>query len=402
MTTPPVLQDVRQQSVNAGLPFKPTALGAWCREHCQPYREFSTWSEGLSVLRPFPGLPSRENFSFERPRMFVGRVTDADAVPRDGYLCTSDGALIYRGLGARDYFPQADLGSSFRGIGDDGRFQIAIDRAAKTVPEECLFVGGNMNFGHFIFQSFLRLAALDWIPEVQNLPIAVYDALPKRYLEFFDLIGFPADRRIVIPMDGAVRFDRVWMVSSPMFRRDGGATMIWPEAIWRMRAKVAGSCAPPPGPRRRLYIPRGRAEWRRLVNEPELISTLARHGIETIDLGAMPAAEQIRTVANAEIIVSVLGAASQITLFSPPDCVQVQLTPPEFLGTFGPVAFAAVMGQPYARIYGRVATPEDVAIAGLAPLTSTKVIDADFTVDCGLLAAALPHLDRHCRRESPA
>ncbi len=78
------------------------------------------------------------------------------------------------------------------------------------------------------------------------------------------------------------------------------------------------------------------------------------------------------------------------------------MTPPEFLGTFGPVAFAAVMGQTYARTYGRVATLEDVAITGLAPFTSTKVIEADFTVDCGLLAAALSHLDRNCRRESLA
>lgn len=60
---------------------------------------------------------------------------------------------------------------------------------------------------------------------------------------------------------------------------------------------------------------------------------------------------------------------------------QVRLVPPEFLGTFSPVAFAAVMGQPYARKCGRVGTREEVAIARIAPLTDTNVIDADFSVD---------------------
>jgi capsular polysaccharide biosynthesis protein len=119
--------------------------------------------------------------------------------------------------------------------------------------------------------------------------------------------------------------------------------------------------------RSRLYIPRGKADWRRLINEQEVVAVLERHGFEIVDFGTLTAIDQIRKVANADAIVSVLGAGSAITAFSPPDCVQIQLSTPKIVGTLGTVAYAAIFGQPYARINGEAVTPEEVAAAGLPP-----------------------------------
>jgi hypothetical protein len=177
--------------------------------------------------------------------------------------------------------------------------------------------------------------------------------------------------------------------------------MIWPDAVWSMRAATAQYARPLNKQRPRLYIPRGVAGWRRLGNETEVLSILNSFGVHSIDLSNLSAAEQIGAVSNAELIVCVLGAASEITVFAPPDCAIIELTPPEFVGTFGPVAFADIYGQPFARLVGRALSVEETAAAGLAASTSGHVIDKDFGIDGESLKAFLAAADRYCRRQLP-
>jgi hypothetical protein len=212
--------------------YRPATVQEWCSENGAPYREFSRWAPSEAVLLPFPGLPGRPMFAFERPRMFIGRISNVDCLPPSGYLCTSDRRLIFRALGSKDFWLERELGAAFQGMDTGGAVQISAPEPASVIEQECVFLGGTPNFGHFFFQHFLKAPLLTRLPELRSLPVAVYGSMPKRYFEFLDLLGIPASRRIVIPADRPVRFGRLWIVSSPMYRRDNGTAMIWPEAFW--------------------------------------------------------------------------------------------------------------------------------------------------------------------------
>lgn len=371
------------------------SLQDWCVGHGEPFVEFAAWDD------PLPRLGADAAMVSERPRMFGGRVSDAWSLPPQGYLCTPDRHLIYRGLGARDYLPMADLGG--RCLASDGatRFRISFAEEGPAVDQECVYLGGAKNFGHFVFQYLLRLVGLNWLPATRELPLAVYDGLPARYLEFLDLLGYPASRRIVISPDTATRFAKLWLVSSPIFRRGGGKAQVWPEAVWGLRQAVAGFAKPLHAGRSRIYVPRGNAAWRRLVNERSIVEALQAQGFQSVELENMPAVEQIRILSNAEIVVAVGGAASVITLFAPSDCAVIELTPPEIVGSFGSVAFSDVLGQPFARVVGRALSAEESVAAGLPAPLSTNVIDKDFQIDAETLQALVLAADRHCRRVAP-
>jgi hypothetical protein len=86
------------------------------------------------------------------------------------------------------------------------------------VESECIYFGGYAHPGHYLGQTLTKLALLNWLPEIKHLPIAVYDNLSQKELDYLDFVGFPAQRRIVVPSSGATRFDAVWMLSSPLRR----------------------------------------------------------------------------------------------------------------------------------------------------------------------------------------
>ena len=261
------LTDIGEQSVNLPTPPKPYAsikLGAWCHLHQQPYREIASWNPSVSFLRPIlPENGTLEVFQYERPKMFAGRVSGVSLVPSEGLVCTGDDRLIYEGLGARDYNPKADLGRFCRGSVGRSDFLISLGEHGPSVSQDCIFCGGNKNFGHFIFQNLLRLALLTWLPDIEPLPIAVYDDLPRRYYKFLDLLGFPESRRIAVQRALPTRFEKIWMLSSPMYRWHHKKAMIWPDAAWWLRGATAHLSRPVNlAARPRLYISRAAADWR--------------------------------------------------------------------------------------------------------------------------------------------
>jgi hypothetical protein len=379
------------------------SLGGWCKAFQQPYHTLSEWRPAYYVQESIVAAADRRTRAviIERPTMFAGRLRDGTTLPPNGFACTGDGFLIYQGLTGRDYAPTDDMPGYVKGIDAEGRFLLADIQPARDVTDQCVYFGGQKNFGHFLFQNLLRLAAVDRMPELRKLPIAVHEDLPARYLDFLELLGYPESRRIAIPSNRPTRFSYVWLASSPMYKGPKEETRIWPEAIWWAKAAMARAVSPRTGNRRRIFITRDAGQWRRIVNSTEVMSLLGRYRVDPVDFAAMSAADQVAEAGSAEIIVSVLGAGSAISLFSQPDCVQVELAPPNFLGFFGPIGFAAITGQPHERIVGAVATAQDIAAAGLPPSTSRNIIDADFVVDCRQLAEVLDAAVRYCKRPRP-
>ncbi|HUW39946.1 MAG TPA: glycosyltransferase family 61 protein [Rectinemataceae bacterium] len=64
----------------------------------------------------------------------------------------------------------------------------------------------------------------------------------------------------------------------------------------------------PAGSGRRLFISRAEAPWRRIADEEELLPILERHGFERVVMESLPFEEEVRLVAQAEVVVGNHGA----------------------------------------------------------------------------------------------
>lgn len=125
-------------------------------------------------------------------------------------------------------------------------------------------------------------------------------------------------------------------------------------------------------PRRRLYVSRGGADWRRVANEDEVERALAARGFEPVRAERLTAVEQVRLFAEAEVVVAPHGAGLANLVFAGPETVVVELHTPRFHSAcyYG---LADALGQDYRYVAGE------------------PVGDGyDFTVPVEALVAALP------------
>jgi capsular polysaccharide biosynthesis protein len=82
------------------------------------------------------------------------------------------------------------------------------------------------------------------------------------------------------------------------------------------------------GPRQRIYVTRGpSANNRSVLNEGEVTGLLEHRGFVLVDPGAMTVADQIRTFANAEVVVATHGAALANLAFVSPGATVIELFP---------------------------------------------------------------------------
>ena len=381
--------------------FRPEDFASWCRRHGRPYVEiFGRTSPSKSYIER-PGTRQPMAFKSIRPTIFYGQLQGATILAPTALICTPDGALIYDGfLHRSDFFahtlpPDVRVGQRID-ESDSGR--ATYDTPIET---ECVHIGGSQNFGHFVFESLLKLAVLHWCPRIQALPIAVHDALPARFLEFLDILGFSADRRIRIPFDRPSRFKHAWVVPHPMRTKTSHSDFgVLPEALHALRLACAGLQRLASLQRSRLYLDRSDARWRRLANETEILPILGQFGVTGVEMSALPARDQISLVSSAEIIVLQLGAGGAITAFAPPDCVVIELSPRHVQAMWRPPLFASILGQIIYRIVGRRASPEDAAAFGLKLADRIMDADADYLIETDQLAAALAIADDICRRNA--
>jgi capsular polysaccharide biosynthesis protein len=354
----------------------------WCSRNGAPFYELAPLGSVVLVHQPLTGAAS-EATTYGRSHVFCARIPAPTIFGQHGFVWTHDGCVIAHGLSHNNYLHAQLIPEELE--------RYAPQRGAPTprIEEECVFFGGAVgpnapNFGHFIFQHLLKLHAIRQIPEAASLPLAVYRDVPPRHLEFLDLAGYPEARRIYVDHHRPVAFANAWVPSTPFYRGhyNDRQAYIYPDAIFGLRdvmtdrTRIAAT-----GDRPRIYVPRTNAQWRRVVNDGEVLALLASYGVTVARLEEMSAAEQIALVSQAELIVMPTGAASPITMFAPNDCIVMELTNRHLVGTFGSVAFSHVLGQVLHRIVG-----EDVPSAALH---ERPMIDMDFRVPVTALATAL-------------
>lgn len=87
----------------------------------------------------------------------------------------------------------------------------------------------------------------------------------------------------------------------------------------------------------RIYISRGKARYRRVLNEEELINYLEKFGFESVTLEEMPVAEQIALFYHAKIVVAPHGSGLTNIIFCQKETKIIELTSPHYVRHYYPV-----------------------------------------------------------------
>lgn len=318
------------------------------------------YDEGHSkILRKT--FDSTEIWDLPAPYVCCGNVKDV-VIFGGTYLYSSDDAYVFH---CQSF--QNELNQRFAGLVQtfiDGRR----DRLyANIVEQECIFLGGTWseptetglshltvgaNFGHFIFEYLNRLVIFEMFGIGRDLPVVVYENLPKPWLGFLELAGIARERIITVPIAEPPAYRNAWVSSSCHYRDLKGRWRYWAAGQHWLRFRVLSSIGGPRlAERRRLFLGRGDARWRRIVNEAEVIALLRLYGFESVDMAALTAREQVEIVSGAEFMICALGAGTIMSSFAPEHCINILLAPRDVgLGLWGGLGSAMALRQVHERI----------------------------------------------------
>lgn len=315
----------------------------------------------------FVERPSGDVYRYGLAHAFIARFENCRVIG-SGSVVTDEGICVH-GLSSGNYsaniraqlaeYDSVPQGNSLRG--------------------EHVLIWGCSNFGHWLFTYLMRATLLLDATELLAKPLLIHSKTPRRFVEWIRRMGFD---RLRYAEDGDV-IERLYVPSVVCYRGhyEDMAPFIHPEALHRLRRMVLNELEKPHRVRERIYLSRKKAKWRRLENEEEVASLLARHGIKRVYLEELTLERQLDLISRAELIIVHAGATSPITMFAPRDCVIAEISIPQFVGTFASRCWSHILGQRFHRINA-------VPTAKTGPLTTdydslVKIEELDeFIRDC--------------------
>jgi capsular polysaccharide biosynthesis protein len=181
---------------------------------------------------------------------------------------------------------------------------------------------GDRVYYHFLMDVLPRLGVLEQCPQIEPPDRWYVPANLSFQRQLLELIGLGPDRRIDSSEVPHVRAECLVVPGLPGTNVQNPA---WVVAFLRQRLL-------PPGvariPGRNLFITRGSGRNNRIVtNEAAVLDALADRGFECIDPGQMSVADQIRSFAQADVIVSPHGSALTNIVFASPGACLIELFP---------------------------------------------------------------------------
>ena len=286
-------------------------------------------------------------------RLYAAKVADAVVATAPGhlraYLLTARGELVADSVD--------DSPNVWRRAEDDWRSLAELDATPTPRPREVALLGGQRGgYWHWWVDILPRV----WLLELHQLlhPAevevdAVRLAVPVPSAEFqresLELLGLAGRLELLEP--GLTRFESVTFTRG---LTGGGSRYpsrkLGEYARW-LRERLAPDAPAAPGNGRKLFVSRGSAASRRVVNEAELEPVLAEHGFELIDPAGMSIAEQVALFSRVSAVVGPHGAGLTNLLFSPPGTRVVEIfATPAAQGISNYRVLASHLGMPYSRL----------------------------------------------------
>jgi hypothetical protein len=206
----------------------------------------------------------------------------------------------------------------------------------------------NVNVGHWLIDGVLRLAVLEAAGLAKETRLILPNLLP-RTTEPIEALGY-----------GSERYDGLkgghWEAEHllvPSYVSPPGYMRPWACRWLRSRLGVEEK----PAGKRRLWISRGRARWRRLLNEEELLPILKKAGFEPVELEHLSFREQVKLLSQAGVVAGPHGAGMTDLLLAPHGTRVLEFFSPGFVN---PVFYsmANALGQEYFYAVGETLAPD--------------------------------------------
>ena len=310
-----------------------TSLHEHARAHALAFHEISPARVVRMPAPPVFGAVADAGFEARTRAVFTCVLADAVVSSKSNIVIAGGHALLDFQDDELERVP-LDLAVDpilFAPAAGHGTFAIgadAVDGAA--MPEAFTLVGVNsFNYWHWHVEFLPRLIAAMDLPGFAGVPILVDAQMPPQAMVALRFLIGDAHPVRVLAAGEAVRVTRLWTGAMftylPLWPLAGAAyparTMVmdadaFVAQLHRMEPALS-RLGRGDGPRR-LYLARGASQHRGMVNKPEVDAWFAAHGFETLDFGALPYEDQLRSVRDAEIIVGPNGAALVNSLFAGP------------------------------------------------------------------------------------
>ncbi|CAO3425350.1 glycosyltransferase 61 family protein [Azospirillum doebereinerae] len=196
-----------------------------------------------------------------------------------------------------------------------------------TIDHPVLFLPSTPNYWHFLVEVLPRLMVRERAAETRPLPVLLFDVRPY-HREMLQLVGLPAeqviDARELAGPDSAQILYRLSRAAVP-------SAIPYPAAYRWLRERLLPPQRRDGPPTRRLYLSRrGSAPKHRIANDAEVAALLADRGFETVQPERLGVLETIELMAEAEVVVAPVGAATANQVFLPPGGRWVHLCNPDF------------------------------------------------------------------------
>ena len=174
----------------------------------------------------------------------------------------------------------------------------------------------------------------------------VASSVPQKFLDVLPAFGIPAKKLVRLPDSEKLHFENLFVASLPGSegRAPEWAVNYVREKLSPINKVLAGS--------RKIYLKRGNAVERRILNEDALIIYLSSQGFEIIEPDKLSILEQAALLSETSIVVSAHGAALTNLLFAPQNCTVIELFSPDYFRTDCFYTLAGILNLNYWYILG--------------------------------------------------
>jgi hypothetical protein len=179
-----------------------------------------------------------------------------------------------------------------------------------------------INVGHWLMDGVIRIAVLEAAGLAKETGFIVPEMLPRN-LQPLEALGYAPERCVGL-LNGHLEADRLLV---PSYLSVPGSIRPWGARWLRSRLGVEGR----PIGKRKLWISRSRARYRRLLNESEILGILEPLGFEKVELETLSFRQQVDLFAQADVVAGPHGAGMTNLLFAPHGTRVLEIFPPEFV-----------------------------------------------------------------------
>ena len=241
-------------------------------------------------------------------------------------------------------------------IASASRARLAFRVSGRSKHGPAILIGDSTNFGHWLLSFMARMALVDQVPELRQLPVVVGKSSPRFVYECLDLMGYGPDRQIRLGHCELAQFEMLWVPTMLFCGLRDSRQIYWsPECLNYVRARLGANSATDPRSkvsRRRLMISRGTATRRRMLNEDAVYQALRPLGFELVDPSTMSMREQVDAASSAECIVGACGASMALSYLAPPESKIIEMAFPG-LTMMVQRPICAALSQDYRCVQGR-------------------------------------------------